>query len=388
MSDFSCNTPPGDQAAARGYVSAPGEPAHFKRNLLVLFLAFALAACSSSTPTPTAAPLSTSVMSAPDAAATPTTAPVEPASTTVSLTPTGNPITIYFLGTEAPDALQTTAQKFGWRVEQRAASVDSARATAQAGAKVIVVDRVNVVEVAREFAQTHFINLNVAVSGDLPSNTLILGGPTDRYDQAGFLAGMVAGFATATQRVAAVTTPTSPEALKYRNGFVSGVRYACARCRIDLIDLADTQATDFANTEAAKYASYGVDVLFTAAGAAGESALFTAARSGVWVIGSGRDVNHLFAEPGSWSGQDHALTSVYIDPGEALAFVLKGFNEDKPLTGAQPLSLANGGVMMAPYTNADAVLSPLDRQDIETARARLASGALETGVDPLTGAER
>jgi basic membrane protein A len=286
-----------------------------------------------------------------------------------------------------PNVLEVTAQKFNWKVEQREASLEAARTAAQSGANVVVADGFAVAPTAREFPQTYFINMNVEAGTDLPPNLLAI--PVEKHghreDQAGFLAGMAAGFATETQRVAAVTAPTTPEGLKYRNGFVSGVRYTCAKCRIDLIDLADPNATDFAGLETAKYVSYGVDAVFAAAGPAGSAALTSAAQAGAWVIGSS-GLEAYTSLPGAESGK--MLTVVFVDPGAALAAALTAYRDGQPLTGVQALSLANGGVYYAPPVDAPTALSPLDWQDIEAAKAKLASGALETGIDPLTGAER
>ncbi len=56
--------------------------------------------------------------------------------------------------------------------------------------------------------------------------------------------------------------------------------------------------------------------------------------------------------------------------------------------GVQPLSAANQAVMLAPYRDKTGVLTPLDQQDIANALTRLGQGALDTGIDPVTGEER
>jgi hypothetical protein len=93
-------------------------------------------------------------------------------------------------------------------------------------------------------------------------------------------------------------------------------------------------------------------------------------------------------ENGAAAGADRALTSVYLDYGLALTRAMQAYAAGERPAGAQPLTLADGGVVLAPWRNAEAVLSPLDLKDVEQARAQLAERSLETGVDPLTGAER
>jgi basic membrane lipoprotein Med (substrate-binding protein (PBP1-ABC) superfamily) len=93
-------------------------------------------------------------------------------------------------------------------------------------------------------------------------------------------------------------------------------------------------------------------------------------------------------EAGTLAGADRVLTSAYVDLGGALTQVLSAYAAGQPPTGALPLTLANAGVVLAPYRHSEGALSPLDVQDVEQARLRLAERSLETGVDPLTGDER
>jgi basic membrane lipoprotein Med (substrate-binding protein (PBP1-ABC) superfamily) len=166
------------------------------------------------------------------------------------------------------------------------------------------------------------------------------------------------------------------------------VRFTCPKCRIDTIDLAGTEATEFARGEGVKYAALGADVIFAAAGASGDAALLDAAQVGAFVVGSGNDVFVTVFGGGSEAGADRVLTSVYLAWEAALGSALQDFADGSSRSGVEPLSLANGGVVMAPLRDPDGVLSLLDQQDIESTKARLADRSLETGVDPLTGQER
>lgn len=280
------------------------------------------------------------------------------------------------------------ARENGWEVKLGNAA--SVTALVQAGPRIVVSAAATLSldewrSLAREHTHIYFIVLDGSPSAaeTMPANLLVIGGLEDRHDQAGFLAGMAAGFATETQRVAAFTLPTTPEGLKYRNGFVSGVRYACPKCRIDLVDLPDSQSALFAGDEAVKYVALGADVVFAKADEAGGVALFAAADSGAWAIGSGRYPND--APPPEAA---RLIASVYVEAEAALAEALRAYLAGQPRSGVEPLSLTNGGLGLTIYPNADAALSPLDRRDIEAARARLADGSLETGVDPVTGEER
>ena len=84
---------------------------------------------------------------------------------------------------------------------------------------------------------------------------------------------------------------------------------------------------------------------------------------------------------------DHVLASVYFDPAAAVVAALSAYQSGSPWSGSRPYSAADGAVALAPFRVTEEVLSQLDRSDIAAVLARLASGELETGIDPLTGNE-
>lgn len=235
---------------------------------------------------------------------------------------------------------------------------------------------------AQQYPATYFAILGPPEAGaEIPANLLFIGGPEGREDQAGFLAGVTAGLATKTQRVAVFSDTTTPAGLKYRNGFAAGVRYACPRCRLDVIELSAFSEVVFAEALGQKYASLGADVVFAAdAGDAGAFALAGAAKNGAGVIAD--DSIPLSLLPDS----DRLLTRVSLNAFAALESALADFAAGRPRSGIEPLSLANGGVVLEPIR--EGTLAALDLQDIELIKRRLAEGALETGVDPLTGEEK
>ena len=300
---------------------------------------------------------------------------------------TATPVNIHLMPVQA--AIQRAAQEFGWSFEL--APPEALRTLAQS-ASVIVVDdatsQATTRAVAAEFPKVYFVGVNQSAVEDPPPNLLMLGGPPSRQDQAGFLAGMAAGLATQTRKVAVVGDPATAEGLKYRNGFLHGVRYACPRCRVDFIDVANTDQTTWASEEAARYALYGTDVFFGAAGPAGDAALTAAAENGAWALGSVNDAYATFFNNGAAPGADRVLTSVYLDAGEALYTALASYHAGKPLSGVQPLSATTGAIVLAPVRDKIGALTALDQADLAAALARLADGSLDTGIDPLTGEER
>lgn len=332
-----------------------------------------LAACAS---TPTPPPMPTAGTPAPPTSAV--TAPA-PTATIAAAAPTERPATIaYFALPEGrlEAAVRQAAQDFGWAYERAPqVNAEALERLAGSGARVVVLEGVlgqEAFQIAPAYPQTHFILVYPAAGGEaaeFPANLLLLGGPGSRLDQAGFLAGMAAGFATETDRVAAVADATTVSGRNYRHGFQNGVRYACPKCRIDLVDWPD------AGGQVAILFAAGTDVFFHAAGDADAAAAL-----------AGRGAQVITAAPPTEGGL--FLTSVYVDAAPALRAALDAAQAGQALSGAQPFSLAGGAIVLAPYQDPDGRLSPLDRQDIAVAQKRLAERTLETGVDPATGAER
>lgn len=378
---------------------------HFILLLFSFLLISLLSACAKTAPpTPTSLPTVRVATAAPGETQvvptlTPTLAPASP-----TPTPEAPPFKIgYFDDTPNTEsqptflAVQRAAQELGWAYEigQRNTSIEiSLRELTHTGAQIIVVYGENdlpemsqaVQTVAGEFPSVTFVSVNLTFQNAPSANVLALGGAGSRADQLGFLAGMAAGYATETNTVAA-TTDLSVEGLNYRNGFLHGVRYTCPRCQLQYIDVVDVNngGAEAAQT-AALYASISSDVMFAAAGQAGNEALQAAAQAGAWVIGSGGDVYLTVFENGAVPGADRILTSVYFDASAAVYRALVQYQAGVPLAGGQPFSAANGALALAPY-RAEA-LNPLDQQDLATALARLAEGSLDTGIDPLTGQEK
>jgi basic membrane protein A len=347
----------------------------------------------------TAVPGVTATLAAPATAATTagparTSAPATPtASATLSVPP---PLIGYVSDASGTpgvlDAIQATANSLGWTV-QSAPNGGAVALTklAQVGALVIVADGADLEAATRSaagaFPKAYFVGVGQAGQGAKLPNLLSLGAEPARQDQIGFMAGVVAGYATRAKVMTAVGYTTDAVGLKYRNGFLHGVRLACSRCRVDFVDVTDLNNGPAAANKARLNASLSSDVVFAAAGAASADALQAAAQAGAWVVGADSDVYQSVFGGGATKGADKVLASAYFDPGAAVAAALKAYQAGKPWSGAQSYSAATGAIALAPFRVSTDVLSDLDRSDINAALAQLADGSLDTGIDPLTGNE-
>ena len=375
-------------------------PLALRLTAALVALALLLGACQSPAPTPTPLPTAVVVVQGTPAPAASSTPAGAAATATAPPAPTDTPAPHFIVGYVAEaggaprvlEEIQAMATPLGWDVVSQSDPATGVGALAELGAQVVVANGAGLEAAAHQaaaaFPNTYFIGVDQSAGGDELPNLLVLGpGDGAREDQLGFMAGVTAGYATRAQVVTAVGYPATPAGLKYRNGFLHGVRYACSRCRVDMVDATDLNSDPAAVERARLNASLSSDVVFAAAGATGLEALRAAATQGVWLIGADSDV-YTTEFGGSGPEADHVLASVYFDPGGAVTAALSAYQSGTPWTGSRPYSAAVGAVALAPFRVTEDVLSELDRSDIAAALALLASGELETGIDPLTGNER
>jgi len=370
--------------------------------LLSLFLSLSLFLAACNSPTPTVAPtpaltarVSTAVAAAtatPAAsAATATTAPASASATPAAATLTLGVVSGITATTGVLDAAQAAAKGFGWTVQSDTSGANGLTRLAKGGAQVIVADGAGLEAATRAaavaFPKTYFVGLGQAGQGDKLPNLLSLGAGPTREDQLGFMDGVVAGYATQAKVVTGVGYTTDATGLKYRNGFLHGVRLSCSRCRVDFVDLSDLTDGAAAAAKAKLNASLSSDVVFAAAGAASAPALQAAAAAGALVAGVNADIYTTIFGGGGAQGADKVLASAYFDPGAAVVAALKAYHAGTAWTGDMPYSAATGALVLAPYHVSTDVLSDLDRSDTLAALAQLADGSLDTGIDLATGNE-
>ena len=291
------------------------------------------------------------------------------------------------------------APGFGLPVELASgAPADRLTSMANLNLQVIVADGADLADAARAAAQafpkTYFISFippgqaSAVGPGDPLPNLLTLGAGPTRQDQLGFMDGVVAGYATQAKVLSAVGYTTDAIGLKYRNGFLHGVRLSCSRCRVDFVDVTDLNDGAAAAAKARLNASLSSDVVFAAAGAASAAALQAAAGQGAWVLGADADIYQSVFGGGATAGADKVLASAYFDPVAAVVAALKAYLAGKPWTGPQPYAAATGALGLAPYRVSTDVLSDLDRSDALAVLGQLADGSLDTGIDLATGSEQ
>lgn len=233
---------------------------------------------------------------------------------------------------------------------------------------------------AAQSPDTSFIAVDQMHADALP-NLFTIGGPGNRLDQEGFLAGALAGLATQERNVGVVVQGASDDGKRYANGFAHGLRFTCGECKLWRIELDNTTDTEAGAHTATRLANIRADVMFAAAGAAGDAGLLAAAEQGLWVVGAGRDYSLTVPD-----ANNAVLGSVLRRPDHVLPQMVQHLLEGIPPHSSVDFSLQNGTLGMAEHYAQ--IVSPAMVALMDDYMIQLASGALDTGIDPATGDEK
>ncbi len=235
-------------------------------------------------------------------------------------------------------------------------------------------------EAATENPNVYFIGVDQFFV-DHPSNLV---GIQYREDQGGFLAGALAAMMTESGTVAGVYGIDIPPVVKFRNGFENGARYVNPDVNLLGVYIDDFVAPDRGASAAEQFMGEGADVIFGAGGPTGSGGIKRAAEEGIWVIGVDQDEYFTTFGSGTTPGADKLISSAVKRVDLGVYDQIFGF-----LTGTDAggglyiLDAANGGITYAPSHDADV---PVEiRDQLEAIRLNLASGLIDTGVDPITG---
>ncbi|MCI0525924.1 MAG: BMP family ABC transporter substrate-binding protein, partial [Nitrospira sp.] len=96
-------------------------------------------------------------------------------------------------------------------------------------------------------------------------------------DQAGFLAGALAGLMTKTKTIGAVLGMEIPPVIKFRKGYEAGVKHVCADCQILAVYIDSFVDPARGKAAALSQMDEGADVLFGGGGTTGSGAILGAA---------------------------------------------------------------------------------------------------------------
>ncbi len=259
---------------------------------------------------------------------------------------------------------------------------DNIRRLAEQGCPLIVavgsVRGAAAERLAARYPNTHFV---IVDHEPLPESTNVTG-LVFAEDQAGFLAGALAGLVTEKGIVGFIGGVEAPPVLRFQRGFEHGVAHANRQARV-LVRYTNSFDDPQSGEQAAQaLLEEGADVIFAAAGAAGAAAIRVAAREGAWVIGVDQDQWVTTFGEGKVPGSDRVLTSAVKRVDRAVYEALTRALGGKLAAGTLRFDLRDEGVGLAPYHEADVAIPSEVKGKIEEIAHGLRTGRIRTRVAP------
>jgi len=201
-------------------------------------------------------------------------------------------------------------------------------------------------------------------------------------DQAGFLAGALAGLMTERETVGFVGGMDVAPVRKFQQGFEHGVEFTNRRANV--VQVYTDSFTDQKTGEkaAGELVGQGADVIFAAGGLSGSAAIQAAAQRGAWAIGVDQDEWVTTFRGGESPGAERLLTSAIKRVDQAVYTAVTRAVQGKLHSGVLRFDLGVDGVGLAPYHMADtAIPSEVRGQILEVAEG-LRTGRVHTRVGP------
>ena len=193
-------------------------------------------------------------------------------------------------------------------------------------------------------------------------------------NEASFLAGYLAARQSNTGVIGFLGGMEIPVIERFEAGFRAGAAYANAAHGLD-VEVLVQYIGDFTSSAIARGISTsmvasGADVLYAAAGAAGQGTIDVAIESNIYVIGEDLDQSHL--------APDNMITSTLKHVGEAIYDVSLRLSRGENIGGQNLVyGIAQGAVGITDFTGSTAALVDAGvHADTVALGARIASGAL------------
>jgi basic membrane protein A len=192
------------------------------------------------------------------------------------------------------------------------------------------------------------------IDSDYPSNPNNLRYHTFAEDEAGYMAGALAGMMTTNDVVGAVGGPNFVQPVV---DFVERYGHAATCVNPDVTAIL-SYTTSFDDPylgaiTAQDQMALGADVIFAAAGRTGNGAVLTATQSGAWAIGVDADQYITLFQNGAVDGSDRLLSSAMKRVDNAVFQSIQDIVGGLFTPGEYEMILANDGVGLAPFHETD-----------------------------------
>lgn len=231
-------------------------------------------------------------------------------------------------------------------------------------------------KMAQQYPHIRFAIVDFAYDPPLP-NVL---GLTFAEDQAGFLAGALAGLMTTSKTVGMVAGMEIPPVVRFRKGYTAGVKHVCQACQVLGVHLDSFTDPARGKTAALSQIDEGADVIFGGGGTTGSGAILGATQAGVWGIGVDQDEYLTTFKGGATPGAAKLLSSAMkrVDSAVygAITLAVTGTFQG----GTQVFEAKNDGVGLAPFHTAGKAIPEAVQGRLREITAGLQAGTLQTGV--------
>jgi basic membrane lipoprotein Med (substrate-binding protein (PBP1-ABC) superfamily) len=199
-------------------------------------------------------------------------------------------------------------------------------------------------------------------------------------DQAGFLAGALAGLMTKNKTVGMVAGMEIPPVIRFRKGYEAGVRHVCPPCTVLGVYIDSFTDPARGKTAALSQIDEGADVIFGGGGITGSGAILGAAQAGVWVIGVDQDEYETTFKQGGAKGADKILSSAMKRVDNAVYGAVKRAVEGTFKGATAVFDATNDGVGLAPFHAAELAIPNAVKTRLQEIAAGLKAGTVKTGV--------
>lgn len=205
-------------------------------------------------------------------------------------------------------------------------------------------------------------------------------GLTFAEDQAGFLAGALAGMMTKTKTVGMVAGVAIPPVIRFRKGYEAGARYVCAACQLLGVYLDSFTDPARGKTAALSQIDEGAEVIFGGGGTTGSGAILGAAQAGAWVIGVDQDEYLTTFKQGEAKGANKLLSSAMKRVDNAVYGAIKTAVEGTFKGGRQVFDASNDGIGLAPFHDTESAIPEAVKVKLQEIATGLKTSTIKTGV--------
>jgi basic membrane protein A and related proteins len=226
-------------------------------------------------------------------------------------------------------------------------------------------------KMAQKYPQVRFAIVDFAY--DPPLDNVI--GLVFAEEQAGFLAGALAGLMSTSKMVGVVAGIAIPPVIRFRKGYEAGVKHVCD-CEVVGVYIDSFTDPARGKTAALSQLDEGADVIFGGGGITGSGAILGAAQAGAWVIGVDQDEYMTTFKQGRAPGAHKLLSSAMKRVDNAVYGAIQRAVQGAFTGGTQVFEARNDGVGLAPFHDTEDAIPEAVKSKLQEIATDLRAGKI------------